>query len=209
MNAQRELTVQVRKGIGKGEARKLRASGRAPGVLYGQGAEHLSIAFDPAALRKAIDPTRKLNTWFSLRIQEEGKPDRVESAIIADHQLDKVKDFILHVDFLRVDPAKELQVRLPVEYTGRSVGVVAGGSLKTFARYIHVSVKPGDVPPSFVVDVTPMQSGQTLRVRDMTFPAGKILDNPNGPLAFIEPPKAKKEEPADAKKKDAKDAKKK
>ena len=54
-----------------------------------------------------------------------------------------------------------------------------------------------------------MQAGQTLRIRDVSFPAGKILDNPNGPLAFIEPPKAKKEEPADAKKKDAKDAKKK
>lgn len=209
MNQQRELTVQVRKGTGKGEARKLRASGRAPGVLYGQGAEHLAIAFDPLALRKAIDPTRKLNTWFSLRIQEEGKPDRVESAIIADHQLDKVKDTVLHVDFLRVDPAKDLEVRLPVEYSGRAAGVVAGGSLKTFARYIHVTVKPGDVPPSFVVDVTPMVGGQTLRVRDVTFPGGKILDNPNNPLAFIEPAKAKKEEPADAKKKDAKDAKKK
>lgn len=209
MNQQRELTVQVRKGTGKGAARKLRASGRAPGVLYGQGAEHVAIDFDPLLLRKAIDPTRKLNTWFSLRIQEAGKPDRIESAIIADHQLDLIKDYILHVDFLRVDASKELEVRLPVEYQGRAAGVVAGGALKTFARYIHVAVKPGDVPSSFIVDVTPMQSGQTLRIRDVTFPAGRILDNPNGPLAFIEPPKAKKEEPADAKKKDAKDAKKK
>lgn len=209
MNTQRELKVQIRTATGKGAAHKLRAAGRVPAVVYGQGGEHVSISVDPAELRKAIDPTRKLNTWFALKIQEEGKPERTESVIIADHEMDRIKDNILHVDFLRVDPNRELEVRLPVEYQGRAVGVVAGGTLKTMARYVHVSVKPGDVPPTFIVDVSKLEAGQTLRVRDMTFPAGKIRDNGNSPLAFVEAAKAKKEEPADAKKKDAKDTAKK
>ncbi|HEY8378469.1 MAG TPA: hypothetical protein VIK91_18365, partial [Nannocystis sp.] len=112
MNQQRELTVQVRHGTGKGAAHKLRAAGKIPGVVYGRGGEHLSIAIDPNALRKAVDPARKRNTWFALRVQEEGKPDRVESCIIVDRQLDLVRDNVLHVDFLRVDPERELEVKL-------------------------------------------------------------------------------------------------
>lgn len=199
MNQQRELTAQVRFSTGKGAARKLRATGKIPGVVYGQGGEHLSISLSPLELRKAIDPARKLNTWFSLRIQEQGKPDRVESVIIADRELDKVRDDVRHVDFLRVDPTRELDVRLPIEYQGRAIGVQTGGTLKTFARFMRVSVKPGDVPASFIVNVTPLEGGQTLRVRDVTLPNGRILDNPNNPLALVEAAKAKKEEGADDK----------
>lgn len=206
MNQQRELTAQIRTGTGKGEARKLRASGKIPGVVYGRGGEHLTIALDPLALRKAIDPARKRNTWFSLRIQEDGKADRVESCIIADRQVDLIRDDVLHVDFLRVDPERELEVKLPLEFSGRAAGVQAGGTLKTLARYIRVACKPADIPPSFVIDVTPLEGGQTLRVRDVKFPAGRILDNPNNPLVMVEAAKVKKEEAAEGKK--GKDAKK-
>lgn len=200
MNQQRELSAKIRPGTGKGAARKLRATGETPGVVYGQGGEHLAISVSPTALRKAIDPKRKLNTWFSLKIEQEGKTARVESVMIADHQMDKVKDDILHVDFLRIDPSRPIEVRLPIEYQGRAAGVAAGGTLKTFARYIHVLCKPGDIPETFVVDVSPMQAAQTLRVRDLIFPAGKILDNGNHPIALVEPAKVKKEEGAGDKK---------
>lgn len=198
MNQQREITVQVRTGTGKGEAHKLRATGKIPGVVYGHGGEHIAIAVDPLILRKAVDPARKRNTWFAVRVQEDGKADRVESCIIVDRQLDLVRDNVLHVDFLRVDPQRELLVKLPLEFTGRAAGVAVGGTLKTMARQIRVAVKPGDIPTSFVVDVTPLEGGQTLRVRDVTFPNGRILDNPNSPLVLVESAKAKKEEGAEA-----------
>ncbi|MCY1063911.1 50S ribosomal protein L25 [Nannocystis sp. RBIL2] len=198
MNQQREITVQVRTGTGKGAAHKLRASGKVPGVIYGHGGEHLSIAIDPLVLRKAVDPARKRNTWFAVRVQEEGKADRVESCIIVDRQLDLVRDDVLHVDFLRVDPNRELEVKLPLEFTGRAAGVAVGGTLKTIARQIRVAVKPADVPTSFVVDVTPLEGGQTLRVRDVKFPEGRLLDNPNIPLVLVEAAKTKAEEGADA-----------
>ena len=204
MNQQRELTVQVRQGTGKGAAHKLRATGKTPGVVYGHGGEHLKIALNPLELRKAVDPVRKRNTWFSLRIQEDGKADRVESCIIIDRQLDLVRDDIVHVDFLRVDPERPLEVKLPVEFVGRAAGVQAGGTLKPIARHIRVSCKPADIPPSFVVDVAPLEGGQTLRVRDVSLSTGKILDNPNIPLVMVEPAKVKKEEtPGEGKKKEA------
>lgn len=195
MNEQRELTVQVRDSHGKGAARKLRASGLIPGVVYGAGGNHQSIAVDPRILRKVMDPARKLNTWFKVNlVGEDGKAVGTESCIVIDHQVDKVKDRLLHVDFLRVDPEKELQVRLPVEVSGRAAGVVAGGTLKTFLRYVHVSIKPRDIPTALVVDITPMQSGESLRIKDMTIAGGRILENGNQSLAHIEPAKIKKEE---------------
>jgi large subunit ribosomal protein L25 len=206
MNEQREITVKVRRDHGKGAARKLRAQGLVPAVVYGGGGQHMSVAVDPRLLRKAMDPVRRLNTWFKVTLEDDGKAVGTESCIIIDHQMDKVKDDVLHVDFLRVDPGKELEVRVNVEYTGRAAGVVAGGALKTFARYLHVAIKPGDIPTNVVIDVTPMAAGQTLRVQDINVPGGRILEKGNQPLAFIEPPKVKKEEgdDKDAKKKDAK-----
>lgn len=194
MNEQRELTVQVRSAHGKGAAHKLRAKGLIPGVVYGAGGEHRSVALDPRLLRKAMDPARKLNTWWKVNlVDESGAAIGTESCIVIDHQVDKVKDSVLHVDFLRVDPEKELRVRLPVEVSGRAAGVVAGGSLKTFLRYVHVSIKPRDIPTSLVVDITPLQGGETLRIKDMSIAGGRILENGNQSLAHIEPAKIKTE----------------
>lgn len=207
MNEQREISVQVRNDTGKGAARKLRVKGLIPAIVYGGGGQHMSVAVDPLVLRKAMDPVRKLNTWFKVNLTDaSGKTVGSESCIVIDHQIDKVRDRLLHVDFLRVDAEKELQVRLPVEVSGRAVGVVAGGTLKTFLRYVHVAVRPRDIPTALAVDVTPLVSGQTLRIKDMTIAGGRILENPNQSLAFIDPPKAKQEEADDGKKKDAKAA---
>ena len=201
MNEQREITVQVRHSHGKGESRKLRAKGLIPAIVYGAGGEHRSVSVDPRILRKTMDPARKLNTWYKVTLEEDGKTVGTESCIVCDHQIHKVKDAILHVDFLRVDPAKELTVRIPVEVSGRAAGVVAGGSLKTFLRYVHVSVKPSDIPASLVVDITPLQSGETLRIKDLSVPGGRILENGNQSLAHIEPAKIKIEEESEADKK--------
>jgi large subunit ribosomal protein L25 len=192
-NEQREFTVQARSLHGKGSARKLRAKGLIPGVVYGAGGEHRSVSLDPRVLRKVMDPARKLNTWYKVTIEDEGKVIGTESVIVIDHQVDKVRDALLHVDFLRVDPEKEIEVRLPVEVSGRAAGVVAGGSLKTFLRYVHVSVKPRDIPTALVVDITPLNAGETLRIKDLTVPGGRILENGNQSLAHIEPAKIKVE----------------
>lgn len=203
-NEQRELTVQARSGHGKGAARKLRAKGLIPGVVYGGGGEHRSVAVDPRVLRKVMDPARKLNTWYKVTIEDAGKPVGTESVIVIDHQVDKVRDALLHVDFLRVDPERELEVRLPVEITGRAAGVVAGGTLKTFLRYVHASIKPRDIPTSLLVDITPLNAGETLRIKDLSIAGGRILESGSQALAHIEPAKIKVEEVDDkAKKKDA------
>ena len=128
------LTARVRHRTGKGVARKLRASGEIPGVMYGKGKDNVMLSLSPRELRKAMDPERKLNTFFTVTVQEEGKDAVVEQCVLTDYQADPLRDEFLHVDFLRVDPEAEVVTRIPVEYIGRAVGVVAGGKLRTYQR---------------------------------------------------------------------------
>ena len=199
-----QLTVNVRQRKGKGVARKLRAAGQIPGVIYGRGtasdADNVMLAFSPLDLRRAMDPARRMNTFFELTVKEEGKPDTVEKCVIADAQLDPIRDEFLHVDFLRVDPEKPVTVQIPVEYSGRALGVVAGGKLKTFRRFVRVAAKPAEVPVAMQVDVSPLNAGESLRFKDVTLDKATLVDNPDTVIAFIEQPKAAKEEPGEEKK---------
>lgn len=198
-NNQREITVQLRTQTGKGAARRVRRGGLIPGVVYGKGGEHVCVQLDPKEFRKSLDPVRKLNTFFKLTIA--GDKPVTEAAIIADHQVNAVKDAVIHVDFLRVDPQQEITTKIPVNYSGRSVGVLAGGKLKTFLRYVKISARPGDIPESLEVDITPLKANDTLRIKDVSIEDVRILENPSQPLAFVAPPKAKKAEAEDDKKK--------
>ncbi len=191
--------MQLRSETGKGAARRIRRGGLIPGVVYGKGGEHVCVQLDPTTFRRALDPARKLNTFFKLTI--EGDKPVTEAAIIADHQVDAVKDAVIHVDFLRVDPQKEIVTKIPINYSGRSVGVLAGGKLKTFLRFAKIAARPGDIPESLEVDITPLAANDTLRIKDVSIENVRILENPSQPLAYVAPPKAKKVEEGDDKKK--------
>ncbi len=194
---QRELTVTVRDSQGKGPARRLRKRGLIPGVLYGGGKDHLKIAIDPRVFRKAMDPDRKLNTYFKLSVTGGDAAD----VIIADHQIDAVRNELIHIDFLRVDPKAEIVTKIPVKYVGRSVGVLAGGKLQTYRRFVKIAVRPGDVPVALEVDISPLAADQTLRLEDCSAPNVRFLEDTRLALAYVAPPKVKKADEDDGKKK--------
>lgn len=185
-----KLTAKVRQVSGKGVARKLRSQGLIPAVIYGKGKGNLMLTVSPRELRRAMDPQRKLNTFFTLTI--EGGDGGVEQCVLTDFQADPIRDEFLHVDFLRVDPDTEIVTKIPVEYSGRSVGVVAGGKLRTYQRTARVAAKPGEVPVKLSVDVTPLKIGETLRMRDMKLENARLLDHPNVVVAHVDPPRAAK-----------------
>jgi large subunit ribosomal protein L25 len=190
------LSAKVRENHGKGAARQLRRSGLTPAVLYGQGQPNVSLAIDPLVFGKVTDPGRAINTVYTLEIEQDGAPAQTVTAMVVDYHRDAVRDDLLHVDFLRVDPERPVERKIPVSYTGRSVGVMKGGRLKTFRRIVQVAAKPFELPVELLVDVTPLDGGQYLRIKDMTLPGTTFLENPEAPLAFVEMPKAKKEEEA-------------
>ena len=187
------LNVQVRSTSGKGVARKLRAKGLIPAVIYGKGKGNLMLTLSPRELRRAMDPERKLNTFFTLTINNEGE-SVTEQCVLTDYQSDPIRDEFLHVDFLRVDPESEVVTKIPVEYVGRAVGVVAGGKLRTYQRTTRIAAKPAEIPVKLTVDVSPLNAGDTLRMRDLSLDKARLLDHPNVVVAHVDPPRAAKTE---------------
>ncbi|MCX4247626.1 50S ribosomal protein L25 [Paraliomyxa miuraensis] len=189
------ISAKVRTGHGKGVARQLRRQGQVPAVMYGQGGDNLSLTIDPHLFQKATDPARNLNTVFHVEVEQEGGAQTVPCMVV-DLQRDAVRDHVLHVDFLRVDLEVPVERKIPVTYHGRAAGVMKGGKLKTYRRLVNVSAKPLDLPEELAIDLSPLDAGQTMRIKDVSLPNTTFLENPEAPLALVEAPKAKKEEEA-------------
>lgn len=194
------LSASIRAGTGKGVARKLRAQGLIPGIIYGKGKDNIMLTISPRELRRVMDPERKLNTFFTVSIADGNGGTTTEQCVLTDYQADPIRDEFLHVDFLRVDPNTEIVTRVPVEYIGRSVGVVAGGKLRTYQRTTRVAAKPAEVPVKLTVDVSPLDAGQTLRMRDLSIENARLLDHPDVVVAHVDPPRAAKDDDKKAKK---------
>src|SRR4030095_2218825 len=120
-----KVSVQVRTQRGKGSARRARAAGKVPGILYGHKAEPVAVILDPLALVKSLDKERKRNTVFSLA----GAGDGEVTAMIRDVQVHPLSRRLVHVDFIRVSMDEEVKVTVPLILKGTPAGVVNGGNL--------------------------------------------------------------------------------
>jgi large subunit ribosomal protein L25 len=189
------LEAQLRAGAGKGVARKLRATGRIPAVVYGQGGENVKVSINPLALRSAMDPERKLNTFWSIDLQDDaGKSAGAETCIIVDYQLDILRDEFIHIDFMRVSKEEDVTVTIPVVYTGKAIGTVTGGKLRTLRRSVKVAVKPSEIPVNVSIDVTNIESGDSLRLKEISLEGIRLLDHPEMVMALVEAPRGARED---------------
>lgn len=171
-----KLTVTLRDQTGhKGASRKLRASGKVPGVCYGASPdgriEPLSIIVDVRALRAALDPIRKHNTVINLTI-EGGSQAQTLHALVKEYQVDPVRRDITHVDLIAVDPNKEVASTVPLEFNGKPKGAIDGGQLRIVLRNLEVRAKPADIPVKLPVDVSPLEIGDVIHVSAITLPSG-------------------------------------
>lgn len=153
---------------GKGVARRLRAEGRLPAVLYGYGVEaptHLSL--DPKELDKALANPKGLNAVFTVEV--DGKAHNV---LVRELQRHPVSRKILHLDLVAADLDKPRVTFVPVDVTGKSIGVVTGGRLRKPYREVKLRAKPGDVPASIVVDITNLDHGDGVMASELNLPEG-------------------------------------
>ena len=159
------LEAQARDTFGKNEARRTRAAGQVPGVLYGgDGKGATAIAVAPKALLKILHSESGQNTLISLKLAGAGD-NRV---LVKDFQLDPITHDVLHVDFLRIAMDKLLQVTIPIIVHGEPKGVKQqGGILEIIRREVVIEVLPADIPEHIDVDVTELMLHQGVRVRDI------------------------------------------
>ena len=159
------LTIQKRDTRGKNEARRLRASGQIPAVLYGaEKGKALEIAVDPKALLRILHSESGVNTLIGL----EGIGSGDTRVLVKEYQLDPISHKLLHVDFYQVAMDKTITVTVPIVLKGEAKGVKQQGGIVDFVnREIEIEVLPGDIPENISVDVTELMLNQGIRVRDL------------------------------------------
>jgi large subunit ribosomal protein L25 len=180
------LNCKARDGAGKGPARRLRAQGLVPAIVYGR---HLGapahIAVDPVEVKRAIATPLKFNTLLTLKV--EGQQPR--QVLLKDYQQDPVTRELLHADFLDVRENEEVKVNVPLVLVGKPEGVTSGGILSQNRRDIEVYVVPSAIPEKLEADVSHLKIAQSLHIRDVKFPAGvRVKTHVNYTLAVVNVP---------------------
>jgi large subunit ribosomal protein L25 len=186
------LEATVRDSRGKNEARRTRADGKVPAVLYGIAgsgkAESTAIAVEPKALTKILHSEAGANTLISLKLAGAGDT----RVLVKDYQLDPITHQILHADFYRIAMDKLLRITVPIVAKGESPGVKQqGGILEYVHRQVEVECLPGDIPESIEVNVGELMLHQGVRVRDLPVnPKVKPVSDADMMIVHVIMPKA-------------------
>ncbi len=187
------LQAEKREGRGKNEARRLRASGRIPAVVYGtEKGKALEIAVDPKMLMRILHSESGVNTLIGLQV--EGGDTRV---LVKEYQIDPIDHELLHADFYQVAMDKALTVTVPLVMKGEAPGVKQQGGIVDFVnREIEIECLPGDIPENIAVDISELMLNQGLRVRDLLTEGAKWTPVTDGDLMIVHVVALKAEEPA-------------
>lgn len=178
------LSARSRPLKGKGPARRARAEGLVPAVVYGRALDALPIAVEAKAMQHALHTKAGTNVLVNLDV--EGKRFLVVPREIQRHP---IRGTLLHVDFVNIARDVEITADVPVHLVGDAHGVKMGGLIEHQLWEIKVEALPSKIPPAIEVDVSDLDIGQHLRVEDLPVPAGvQILTPPEEIVASIVEP---------------------
>jgi large subunit ribosomal protein L25 len=177
-----KLAAQSRTASGSAAARRMRAEGHIPGVVYGLGMDPISVSVERRDLRLALSGAAGVNTVLSLEVG-----GKVYPAVVKELQRHPIKRTVSHIDFLTVNMNEELQVHVPLRLEGEAKAVAAeGGLVDPAVDSIEVSCTPGNIPDEFVIDITDMQPHDIIRLADVPMPKGvTATGDPDMPVVTI------------------------
>ena len=158
----KDITIEAnaRDERGKNPARRLRAKGLAPAVLYGGAKDPVAVSISPKEINKILQSSTGHNTIFNLAI----KNGETTPVMIIDWEHHPVKENLLHLDFKRIDPTKHIAVMVPVHLHGEAKGVkIQGGLMEVVSREVEIDCLPDDIPEHFTVEVAELMIGQSIR----------------------------------------------
>ena len=180
---------------GKNEARRLRASGRVPAVLYGGKGEAITLSVNTKQVNSILRSQSGHNTLFQVDLNGKHEP-----AILKDWLNDPVSGNLLHVDLLRVAMDVRMRVQVPVHTFGDPGGVkVQGGVFEVVTREVEIECLPGDIPSEFRADVSGLMLNDALRARDLQLDTAKmkLITDPEQVLAHVVTLKVEEEKTAE------------
>ncbi len=193
MSATKVLKAEARDRVGKGAARALRRENRVPAVIYGGKQEPTGISLNGNDMYTILHAGGFMTTLFDIDVG-----GKVTKAIPRDFQLDPVKDFLTHVDFLRITEDSIITVDIPVHFFNEaaSPGLKEGGVLNIVEHTIELAVKATNIPKSIDIDLTGLGIGDTIHISSVKLPEGaRPVDRSDFTVATIAAPTIVTEEP--------------
>ena len=186
------LSGALRADTGKGAARKLRASGSVPAVIYGHAREPQSLSVNTRELERLLSHIAAASTVIELDID-----GRTARTLIREIQRHPFKRQIVHVDFQELVAGEKVSVACPITYVGTAIGVREGGVLDQILHELQIEVDPANLPNHIDVDVSGVAIGHSLHVRDIPAPSGvTFLDDPDTTVCVVAASRAAVEQEA-------------
>ncbi len=156
------LKATLRKDLKKSTTKALRRAGQVPAVLYGKKTENKNIAVDEITFQKWMRKVGK-NTIFSLEIEGNDK----HQVLVYDVQFDPIKEKLYHIDFYEVDMESEIETSVPVKLVGEAPAEREGGIISQLLYELTVRCLPADIPEEIEVDISNVELGDTIQVKDI------------------------------------------
>ncbi len=169
--AQSVLNAKVRKRTGKSEVKEVRREGNVPAILYGKEIESVALSINPKELKEALKTESGINTLLELNFTDEGNEYKRVS-LLREVQMDPISSDPIHLDFQILEMDQKIVVEIPIELEGRPAGVKEGGVLMENLREIEISCLPNNIPGSIKLDVTEMNIGDSIFIKDLNLGEG-------------------------------------
>lgn len=181
---------EVREKVLKGDNRRLRRDGRVPAVLYGGEGQNASISVGDHEMEMVLRGARRTNAIFNLALAGGEEP-----ALLREIQRHPVTEKLMHLDFVRVDLTKEIEVEVPVRATGETpAGVKEGGILEHVQRTVTVMCRALDIPKHIDANLGGLRMNDSFHVSDLKLPEGvRVIDEPETALFSVLPPRKEEE----------------
>lgn len=185
---QLSLAARLRTDTGKGAARRLRRDNQVPAIFYGPSSQPVMLAVKYLDLQTLLKSTDSENVIFQLQI-ESGQGTESKTVMLKELQADPIKPVYYHADFYEISMDKELTLNVPVRLVNTPVGASKGGILQHVKRDLLVSCLPGNLVEFLEVDVSALDIGDAVHVRDIALPQGmKAADDGDTTIAVVTPP---------------------
>lgn len=192
--AELRLSAEARSDTGKGAGRKMRRAGKIPAVLYGKGQEGIPLTLESMDVSRLLATHGATTSVLKLEFKDGGK-NLKKNILIKEIQKHPFREEVVHMDLFEVALDQEISVMVPVEVTGESQGVKAGGILEMKRRELEIVSLPDRIPDSIVIDITDLQVGDVVHVGDITPPDGvRIPFEANFTILSVVAPAAEPEE---------------
>ena len=188
------INAERRMANGKGAARQLRLQGRVPAVIYGEGRPTEPVSLAARELELALMGHATGSTIVDLTVD-----GTTVKTLIREVQRHPVRAAIVHVDFYEIHAGQKIKAEVPLHLVGAPEGVrTAGGVLDQIMRTLHIEVLPEHLPERIEVDVTHLNIGKSLHVRDVLVEGVAVLSDPDATVCTVVPPRTEEVAPAAA-----------